>query len=128
MIRRVQAHARSEKNAVADGDACHIKENAIHIGIEILADERVASIIAIERWLYESAFSKGTEQFVKQLVTFLERVVLGCVDGLHQATFAHIRVMLLWTIGHIQFTGEHALPLICRWLLCSICHGNAPVL
>ena len=114
MIRRVQAHARSEKNAVADGDACHIKENAIHIGIEILADERVASIIAIERWLYESAFSKGTEQFVKQLVTFLERVVLGCVDGLHQATFAHIRVMLLWTIGHIQFTGEHALPLICR--------------
>ncbi len=117
MIRRVQAHSGAEEHAVADGDACHVKENAIHVGIEILADERVASIIAVEWGFHESTLSKCAEQFVKQFVTFFERVIFGRVDGLHQATLAHIRFLLLRTIGHIQFAGEHTLPFVaCRMI------------
>ena len=58
MVWRVQADARAEEDTVADGDSRHVEEDAVHIGIEVVADIRVAAVIAVEWRFKERAFAE----------------------------------------------------------------------
>ena len=49
---------RAEEDTVADGDSRHVEEDAVHIGIEVVADIRVAAVIAVEWRFKERAFAE----------------------------------------------------------------------
>ena len=101
MIRGVQAYARPEEHAIADGDPRHVKEDAVHVGVEVVADIGVAPVVAVEWRFEERALAERAEQFVEQPVALFEGVVCRRVDGLHQAAFAHVHFMLLRIVRNI---------------------------
>lgn len=67
MTSRIEPAVRRDKNVVAKGHLCTVKDNRIVVGKEVLADGNVAAVVAPERCKDRKTLASRTEQTAHQL-------------------------------------------------------------
>ena len=75
----VDAGFGTDHAVFADSDRCGVEENAVEVSEEVLSEENIISVVAMERGFYHDFLPALTEELFEYFVPFFRLIFGGTV-------------------------------------------------
>ena len=82
----VDAGFRTDHAVFADSDRCGVEENAVEVSEEVLSEEDIISVVAMERGFYHDFLPALAEELFEYCISQLRLILRGTVILLRQGT------------------------------------------